>query len=185
MANVAKRKLSNFDFSKEGCHVSLVGGSLGGPANDRQTLLLKSLNPSGATQNPSDGKGNKMEMIEKSAVDVMVQKAVDEATAAYKAEVEVLKAAAKAKADKERKDKLIAVLGTEGADGMEMAVKSLDDTSFDMVLKGFEAAKTAENKSDMFTEKGVTGATKEVSVETDTATRLAAKIAAKSKTEGK
>ena len=176
MANVAKRKLSNFDFSKEGCHVSLVGGSLGGPANDRQTLLLKSLNPSGATQNPSDGKGNKMEMIEKSAVDVMVQKAVDEATAAYKAEVEVLKAAAKAKNDKERKDKLIAVLGTEGADGMEMAVKSLDDTSFEVVLKGLEAAKKAEANSEMFKEKGVDGASKDMAVEEDTAKRLEAKI---------
>lgn len=170
----AKKKLSDFSFEKEGCHISLVGPSMGGAANGYSTLTLKSLSPQGINSVPK-GEGNKMEMIEKSAVDVMVQKAVDEAVATYKAEVEVLKAAAKAKADKERKDKLVAVLGTEGADGMEMAVKSLDDTSFEVVLKGLEAAKKAEANSEMFKEKGVDGASKEV-VEEDTAKRLEAKI---------
>lgn len=171
----AKKKLSDFSFEKEGCHISLVGPSMGGAANGYSTLTLKSLSPQGINSVPK-GEGNNMEMIEKSAVDVMVQKAVDEATATLKTEVGVLKAAAKSKTDKERKDKLITVLGTEGADGMEAAVKSLDDTSFEVVLKGLEAAKTAEADSKMFTEKGATGANKEPVVEEDTAKRLEAKI---------
>lgn len=171
----AKKKLSDFSFEKEGCHISLVGPSMGGAANGYSTLTLKSLSPQGINSVPK-GEGNKMEMIEKSAVDVMVQKAVDEATAALKTEVEVLKAAAKSKTDKERKDKLITVLGTDGADGMEAAVKSLDDNAFEIVLKGLTAAKDAESKSGMFVEKGATGATKEVVVEEDTAKRLEAKI---------
>ena len=172
----AKKKLSDFSFEKEGCHISLVGPSMGGAANGYSTLTLKSLSPQGINSVPK-GEGKQMEMIEKSAADVMVQKAVDEATATLKAEGEVLKAASQAKDDKERKDKLVAVLGTEGADGMEVAVKSLDDSAFEIVLKGLAAAKEAESKSDMFKEKGVNGdVKKDAPVEEDTAKRLEAKI---------
>lgn len=183
MAKTAKRKLSNFDFSKDGCHVSLVGKSLGGPANDRQTLLLKSLNPSGETKKPSNGEGNKMtvEMIEKSAVDVMVQKAVEDATKVLKAELDSLKAAEVARVEKARKDKLEAVIGTETLETTFMAIKSLDDASFEVVLKGFEAAKADEAKGKMFTEKGASADGK-TTAETDEVKRLADKIAAQFKT---
>lgn len=40
----AVRKLSGIDFSKEGAAVSLVGPSVGGAANGRTTLVMKSLN---------------------------------------------------------------------------------------------------------------------------------------------
>lgn len=37
-----KRKLSEIDFSHTGAHVALVGPSVGGPANQQQTVLFKS-----------------------------------------------------------------------------------------------------------------------------------------------
>ncbi len=175
----AKRRLKSFSFEKEGCHVSVVGPSLGSGANGRKTLVLKSLTPLGET-NPSEGEGNNMEMIEKSAVDIMVQKAVDDAVSSFKAEIEVLKAAANAQVEKARKDKLEAVIGTESLEATFMAIKSLDETSFEVVLKGFEAAKSAEADSTMFTEKGVQ-ATVPVPVEETTASRLAVKLAAQFK----
>jgi hypothetical protein len=153
----AKRRLSNFDFSKGGCHVSLVGSSLGGPANGVTTLLMKSLTPSGDNKSPNDGEGNEMEMIEKSAVDVMVQKAVDDAVAPYKAELDALKAEKISQVEKARKEQLAAIVGEAEVEKTFMAIKSLDDNSFELVLKGFASAKTVEAKSGFFTEKGVTG----------------------------
>lgn len=40
----AKRKLSEFDFSSEDSHLALVGPSIGGPANERTTLVFKATN---------------------------------------------------------------------------------------------------------------------------------------------
>lgn len=40
----AKRKLSEFDFSSEDSHLALVGPSVGGPANERTTLIFKASN---------------------------------------------------------------------------------------------------------------------------------------------
>lgn len=159
----AKQKLSNFDFSKKGCHISLVGPSLGGPANGVPTLVLKSLSPEGATKNPH-GEGNEMTMIEKSAVETMVQKAVEEAVAVFKSqaetaqkELELMKAAQVAQVTLVRKAKLVAVLGEVKADETLAVLKSLDDTAFEIVLKGYADAKDVEDKSAMFKEKGVDG----------------------------
>jgi hypothetical protein len=37
----AKRKLSDFDFTGENSHIALVGPEVGGPANERTTLVMK------------------------------------------------------------------------------------------------------------------------------------------------
>lgn len=176
----AKRKLSNFDFSRKGAHISLVGPSLGGPANGVTALVLKSLTPSGDNKSPNDGEGNKMEMIEKSAVDVMVQKAVDDAVAPYKAELDALKAEKVAQVEKARKEQLVAIVGEAEVEKTFMAIKSLDDASFELVLKGFASAKVAESKSGFFTEKGVTGSVDHKAVEESPEMKaLKAKYAAK------
>jgi hypothetical protein len=44
MTDKAKRKLFNFSFEHSGAHVALVGKAVGGPANGRTTLLMKSTN---------------------------------------------------------------------------------------------------------------------------------------------
>lgn len=38
----ARRKLSEFDFSSQDSHIALVGPAVGGPANERETLIIKS-----------------------------------------------------------------------------------------------------------------------------------------------
>jgi hypothetical protein len=161
----AKRKLSEFDFSKKGCHISLVGPSLGGPANGVTTLVVKSLSPTGATKDPN-GEGNEMskEMIEKSAVEAMVTKAVEEAVKAVQgkadaaiAELTALKAANVNQVQAVRKSKLAAVVGDAQAEATIVAIKDLDEAAFETVLKGFEAAKSVEGKGALFTEKGVDG----------------------------
>lgn len=43
--NKAKRVIKKFDFSGDGCAVSLVGPSVGGGANGKTTILLKAKNP--------------------------------------------------------------------------------------------------------------------------------------------
>lgn len=171
----AKRKLSNFDFSKAGCHISLVGKSMGGPANGRTTLLLKSLNPSGETQLPN-GEGNNVEMIEKSVHDTLVKKAVDDAVAVFKAELDALKAADATRVEKARKEKLVAVIGEAKLEETYAAIKSLDDAGFEIVLKSFEAAKTTEAGSKMFTEKGLAGKTDQSKVNQEQEESIEAKL---------
>ena len=41
---MAKRRLSNFNFEKEGSHIALVGPSVGGAANQFTTLVTKATN---------------------------------------------------------------------------------------------------------------------------------------------
>lgn len=159
--NTAKRKLSEISFEQKGCHVSLVGPSLGGPANGVTTLVMKSLStPSGDNKNPN-GEGNNMtvEMIEKSAVDVMIQKAVSDATAVLKSELDTLKASQEAEKVAKRKAKLVAAVGETEAEGVMAVAKSLDDNAFEVILKSLSVAKGKEANSEMFTEKGVEGKT--------------------------
>lgn len=148
----AKQRLSEFDFSKKGCHISLVGPSLGGPANGVETLVLKSLAPTGENEMSK-------EMIEKSAVEVMITKAVEAATAKIQGELDAMKAEKSAGIEAARKAKLVAVLGEATAGETLLALKSLDEPAFELVLKGLTASRTAEGKSTMFVEKGVEGKT--------------------------
>jgi hypothetical protein len=152
----AKRRLKSFSFEKDGCHVSVVGPSLGSGANGRKTLVLKSLNPSGETK-PSNGEGSTMEMIEKSVHDTLIKKAVEDAVAPFKAELEILKSAQVEQLQKSRKEKLAKVIGEAAVEETFMAIKSLDDAGFEIILKSLAAAKVAEGASLMFTEKGVSG----------------------------
>lgn len=145
----AKRRLSDFDFSKKGCHVSLVGSSLGGPANGRTILLAKSLE--------QGNKEEEMEMIEKSAVEALVQKAVGEAVEPIQKALDEAKAVIKAYEDektaaieKSRKDRLAGVIGAENADfDKEWEIlKAVDDAVFDLVIKSkAEANKALETEA--------------------------------------
>ncbi len=54
----AKRKLSDFDFSSEDSHIALVGPEVGGPANQRTTLIFK------ASKKYSDEFLQKMQQIQ-------------------------------------------------------------------------------------------------------------------------
>ena len=153
------RKLSNFDFSKKGCHVSLVGPSLGGAANGYTVLKLASLET-----NQEDKED--IEMIEKSAHDALVLKAVEEAVAPVQKalqdaqeQLEVFKAAQVVAVEKSRKDALAAVMGADNPDlEAEFAIlKSLDESVFQLVLKSKAAAVDAISKSAMFQEVGVSG----------------------------
>lgn len=163
----AKKRLSNFDFSKEGCHVSLVGPSMGGPANGITTLMLKALEPTseeGVTHEEENMEN--VEMIEKSAHDALVLKAVQEAVAPVQkaledavAQLEVFKAAQVAAVEKSRKDALAAVMGADNPElEAEFAIiKSLDEAVFELVLKSKKAANEALEKSAMFVQMGVSG----------------------------
>lgn len=152
----AKRRLYDMDFSKEGAHVSLVSKKVGGPANGKPVLLLKALN--------SDKED--MEMIEKSAHEELVlkavqaavepiQKALDEANEQLKQ----FKAEQVAAIEKARKDALAEVMGQDNPD-LEKEweiVKSLDETVFNLVLKSKKDAFEAIEKGKMFQEVGVSG----------------------------
>lgn len=160
----AKRQLSNFSFKNASCHVSLVGPELGGPANGREVLVFKSV--AEATRTKESESMENVEMIEKSAHEVLVQKAVQEALAPVQKaleeaqeEIKVFKAAQVEAVEKSRKDALAAVMGADNAElEAEFAiVKSLDQAVFDLVLKSKKAAYEALEKSTMFNEVGVSG----------------------------
>lgn len=91
---------------------------------------------------------------------------------------------AKAVVQAARKEKLEAVLGTVGAAPVLATMESADDTTFETVLSAFSANREAEGKSKMFQEAGVSAEVETPVEEADTATRLAAKIAAQFKIEG-
>jgi len=155
----AKRRLSNFDFMGRGCHLSLVGPSLGGPANGRNVLKMASLNK-------EVEEGTNVEMIEKSAHDALVLKAVEEAVAPVQKalqdaqeQIEVFKAAQVVAVEKSRKEALAAVMGTENPElEAEFAIlKGLDEAAFQIVVKSKAAAAEAIEKSAMFKEIGVAG----------------------------
>jgi len=153
----AKHRLTDMDFSAEGCHVSLVSKKVGGAANGRSVILMKSL----ITPNEEQ-----MEMIEKAAHEEFVAKAVAEAVEpiqkaldAAVTELEVFKAAQVVAIEKSRKDALAEVMGTENPDlETEFAiVKGLDSAVFDLILKSKKAAIEAVTNSAVFKEVGFSG----------------------------
>lgn len=159
----AKRQLSNFSFKNAACHVSLVGPELGGPANGREVLVFKS---AAEVAKVKESETMTVEMIEKSAHDALVLKAVEEAVAPVQKalqeateQLEVFKAAQVAAVEKSRKDALAAVMGADSPDlEAEFAIlKSLDESVFQLVLKSKAAAVDAISKSAMFQEVGVSG----------------------------
>lgn len=147
----AKRRLSNFDFAKEGCHVSLVGKSMGGAANGYSALVLKSVE-----------KESQVEMIEKAAHEAAVQKAVADAVAplqekvaAMQAELEAVAVEKAAKQEADRKQAVAAVVAADKLEETFKSVKDLPAEAFEIVLKSLKAAHEAEAKS--FEEKGASG----------------------------
>lgn len=172
----AKRRLSNFDFSKQGCHVSLVNKEVGGAANQRTALVLKSLS---SVEDASNKETQVSEMIEKSAVEVMVIKAVEEAVAplqevikAKDAEIEAFKSAKQEAILKSRKEQLDAVVGTAKSAELMGVVADMDDASFEVIVKSLGVAVEAQSKTDMFVEKGVAGESEQ---ETDPLSLMIAK----------
>lgn len=89
-----------------------------------------------------------------------------------------LVANAKAAVLADRTDKLSAIMGDVKGPQMAASLESLDDTTFATVLSGYAASFEAEEKSEMFTEKGVAAEAKPV-VEVDAVKQLADSIAAK------
>jgi len=96
-----------------------------------------------------------------------------------------LAAHAKAVVAASRKEKLEAVLGTEGAAPVLATLENADDATFNTMYAAFSANMDVESKSKMFKEEGVAAEVKTPVEEADTATRLAAKIAAQYNPEGK
>lgn len=82
----------------------------------------------------------------------------EQATAALNASEAAQKTLAEqmaAKATAERTAKLSAVIGTVKAPAMTASLSALDDTAFDLVVSSMSANLSAEAKSAMFTETGV------------------------------
>lgn len=90
-----------------------------------------------------------------------------------------LVAQAKAKVTAERTASLSAVMGDAKGAQMAASLESLDDATFATVLSGYAASFEAEEKTEMFTEKGVAAEVKPVVEEVDTVKALAASIAEK------
>jgi len=95
---------------------------------------------------------------------------------------EMLISQAKAAKMEARTASLSAVMGDVKGPQMAVALESLGDDAFATVLSGYAASFEAESKSEMFSEKGVSAEAAPV-VEEDTATRLAASLAATFKTK--
>lgn len=96
-----------------------------------------------------------------------------------------LAAQAKAVVMTARKEKLEAILGTEGAAPVLATLEDADDNTFNTMYAAFSANRDTESQSKMFKEEGVAAEVKTPVEEADTATRLAAKIAAQYNPEGK
>lgn len=157
----ARKRLSDFDFSKQGCHISLVNKEVGYAANGKPALVLKALSPAGDV---NDKENQVSEMIEKSAVEVMVQKAVEDAVAplqevikAKEAEIESFKVAQKQTIVKSRKEALDNVVGTEKSEELMSVCENMDDQAFSVIVKSLGEAVKTQAESDMFVEKGVAG----------------------------
>lgn len=158
----AKKRLSEFDFSKQGCHISLVNKEVGYAANGKPALVLKALSPAG--DNNDDKEKQVSEMIEKSAVEVMVQKAVQEAVAplqeilkAKEAEIAQFQEKAKESVQKSRKEALQKAVGDIKAEELMSVVADMNDAGFEVILKSVSAASEQEQKSEMFQEVGANG----------------------------
>lgn len=109
---------------------------------------------------------NSVVALQKSEIDALkverdaLQTRVEELSAYAKAEEE---AKAKALADAEakrlsdRKEKIVAAVGTDKSESLMEATKDLDDTSFAAVMSALSLKVETETKSPLFNELGVSG----------------------------
>lgn len=175
-----KRRLSDFDFSKQGCHVSLVNKEVGGAANMRTALVMKALS---SAEDSTTKETNVSEMIEKSAAEVMIQKAVEEAIAplqevlkAKDAEIAAFKQEKQEAILKSRKETLDNVVGTAKSDELMAVCADMNEQQFEVIVKSLGVAVEKEAQSDAFKEIGVSGEPdKTAAVEDPTAAILKAK----------
>ncbi len=156
----AKKRLTDFDFSREGCHVSLVNKEVGGAANQRTAIVFKSL----SNMDVQKKETTVSEMIEKSAVEAMVQKAVDAAIAPLQeelkqkqAELDAVLVEKQQQTTKARQDQMAAIVGDVQAAEMVEVVKGMDDAAFGIIMKSLGASVKKEEQAEMFQEKGVSG----------------------------
>jgi len=75
-----------------------------------------------------------------------------------------------------RKEKIVAAIGTEKADGLMLATEALDDAAFNAVLSALAGSVEAEASTEMFKEVGVDA--KAEAPKTDAVSRLAAALQA-------
>ena len=122
---------------------------------------------------------NKVEMVEKSALETL-QKALDDQKAELQEAQELIKAfkaEKQAALEKAREEKLSAVVkNSEHAAVLFKAVKSLDDELFAEVLKAFEGMVAVVEKSELFEEKGAQVESQETPVENPVAKALRARL---------
>ena len=153
---MAKRKLSNFDFHRKGCHISAVGPEVGGPANGHTCLIYKGVSSHKTEENMEK------EMIEKSAVNEMVLKAVADAVAPIQksldeanAKVASYEAAAVEAKVAVRKAALADVMGADNPelDAKLEVLKSVDDAVFELVLKGVKNVEKEKEFKEMGSNK--------------------------------
>ena len=153
---MAKRKLSNFDFTRKGCHISAVSAEVGGPANGRTCLIYKGVSSHKTEENMEK------EMIEKSAVNEMVLKAVADAVAPIQksldeanAKVASYEAAAAEAKVAVRKAALADAMGADNPelDAKLEVLKSVDDAVFELVLKGVKNVEKEKEFKEMGSNK--------------------------------
>lgn len=122
---------------------------------------------------------NKVEMVEKSALETL-QKALEDQKAELQEAQELIKAfkaEKQAALEKAREEKLSAVVkNSEHAAVLFKAVKSLDDELFAEVLKAFEGMVAVVEKSELFEEKGAQVESQETPVENPVAKALRARL---------
>lgn len=122
---------------------------------------------------------NKVEMVEKSALETL-QKALDDQKAELQEAQELIKAfkaEKQAALEKAREEKLSAVVkNSEHAAVLFKAVKALDDELFAEVLKAFEGMVAVVEKSELFEEKGAQVESQETPVENPVAKALRARL---------
>ena len=116
----------------------------------------------------------KAQELKKSEVEILeqeIKKAVDAAEAILKAqlvekdallakavaEVEVFKAAQKEMVSKKRKAQLATVLPADAVEGVYKSLEILADEDFEVMFKSLGGKAEAEQESDLFKEKGVSG----------------------------
>lgn len=191
----AKRRLTNINFEREGSHVALVGKHQGGPANGITTLVTKATNDiseedvekvlsspgesqEGGVNLNEKSEEETMETIEKSVHETLVLKAVEEAVAIVKAELDTttaeltkakekiteLETVEKQRKVDARKAKLEAVTSAEDAEKLLKSLELVEDEAFDAVVATLEKAAKTASESDLFKEQGA-GGTSDMPVE--------------------
>lgn len=185
----AKRRLKNFDFEVEGSHVALVGKHQGGPANSYTTLITKATKDiseedirkamssevsqeedvSQVDETKEDvtkmSEEIKEDMIQKSEVEALIEKAVGELKtdlAKAQEQIEAYKAKEQEAQVEARKGALKdAVKDEEKAESLFKSLEGVSDEAFTNAVQALKSLVAASDEGEMFAEKGVDAEQKE------------------------